>query len=124
MEIGRIPIIAPGTVTGATSVNNVQAVQTILPEYQTVTQAGTSESARLILREIPVRQNEEPAKQAADAASRALVTDREVRREIEIDRDTTALVFRAVDVSTGEVVRQYPEESRLKLSAYLHMLDR
>lgn len=124
MEIGRIPIIAPGTVTGVTSVNNVQAVQTILPEYQTVTQAGATESARLVLREIPVRQATEPAQQAADAAPRALVTDREVRREIEIDRDTTALVFRAVDVSTGEVVRQYPEESRLKLSAYLQMLDR
>lgn len=124
MEIGRIPIIAPGTVTGVASVNNVQAVQTILPEYQTVTQAGTSESTRLVLREIPVRQATEPAQQASDAAPRALVTDREVRREIEIDRDTTALVFRAVDVSTGEVVRQYPEESRLKLSAYLQMLDR
>lgn len=117
MDIGRSPIIAPGTVTGVISANNVHAEQTILPESQVVTQAASTERARLVLREIPVQQT-------ADAASRTQFIDRELRREIEIDRDTTALVFRAVDVSTGEVVRQYPEESRLKLSAYLQMLDR
>lgn len=128
MEIGRTPIIAPSTVANTTNGNNVQAVQTILPQDQAVPQAGRSESIPLTFREVPLKDNNDtkeplPAEQGT-AEQQNSETQRgvEVRKEIEVDRETSALVFRAIDVTTGDVVRQYPGESRLKLSAYIDRL--
>lgn len=122
MEIGRIPTIAPGTIANTSGGNTVQAVQTILPQYQTVTRAGQSESIPLTFREVSTKENDTAREQLrAERDARDQRND-EVRKEIEIDRDTSALIFRAIDVTTGDVVRQYPEEARLKLSAYIETI--
>jgi len=47
------------------------------------------------------------------------IREREIRREFEHDREIAALIFKSIDVSTGEIVKQYPEEARLNLRAYL-----
>jgi len=119
MEIGRIPAIAPGTLATPTNGSTVQAVQTILPEYQTVTQTGRSESAQLTFREVSAEETDAIREQLRLEREARELRNREVRREIEVDRDTSAPIFRAIDVTTGDVVRQYPEEARLRLSAYI-----
>ncbi|MEP3525876.1 MAG: flagellar protein FlaG [Hyphomicrobiales bacterium] len=128
MEIGRIPAIAPGATTNESVGNNARAVQTILPQYQTVPQTGRSESIPLTFREVPLANNannnaaKEPVRTTEDTAAQQqgeTLRDREIRKEIEVDRETSALIFRAIDITTGDVVRQYPEESRLNLSAYI-----
>lgn len=130
MEIGRTPNIAPGPVADVTSSNKGQQA-TQLPEYQTVTPAARSESPQLTFREVPIRPSGQGTRDAQNAPdqvdsteeqaqeSRLERREREVRREIEVDRDTSALVFRAIEVSTGDVVQQYPEEARLNLRAYI-----
>lgn len=120
MEIGRIPSIAPGTIATTVTSGKVQEVQTILPEYLTVPAAGRSESAGLTFREIPLQTPSLSEEELPREREVRETRNREVRREIEIDRDTSALVFRAIDISTGDVVSQYPEEARLRLSSYLN----
>lgn len=39
--------------------------------------------------------------------------------QINIDAETQALVYQMVDVASGVVVRQTPDETRLKLRAYI-----
>lgn len=130
MEIGRIPAIAPGAVANKASGNHVQAVQTILPQYQTVPQAGHSESIPLAFREVPLKKNnatKKPVSAEQDANEHQKnenLKGIEVRKEVEVDRETSALVFRAIDITTGDVVHQYPEESRLKLSAYIDKIQK
>ncbi len=122
MEIGRIPNIAPGPSATVNNGTSVPTVQTILPESQTVTSSARTEGANLTFREIPVQQNlpqENPAEEQRQERRQEEIRQREIRREFEVDRDTSALVFRAIDVESGDVLRQFPEESRLKLSAYL-----
>lgn len=50
---------------------------------------------------------------ALDAVMQRLV------RSTEVDAQTRAVVFRAVDERTGDVVSQFPSEQILKLRAYL-----
>ncbi len=60
--------------------------------------------------------------QPADRSPTAqgIVDDRlSSRREIVEDRDTNSMVYRVVDVATGEVASQTPSEARLKLRAYI-----
>ena len=79
----------------------------------------------LTFREVPVQQPQQDSQDlrgdtsiGSDAVENQN-REREIRREFEVDRETSALVFRSIDVSTGEVVQQYPEEARLNLRAYL-----
>ena len=124
MDIGRSPIIAPVPIVG-TNVNGRGTQATLLPQFQTVQRAGGSDSVSLTFREVQVQQPQAENKEtqsSASAGSDAVENqnrEREIRREFEVDRETSALVFRSVDVSTGEVVQQYPEEARLNLRAYL-----
>lgn len=124
MDIGRNPIIAPVPAVDNKVVGR-DAQATELPQFQTVQRAGQSESTTLTFREIIVRDKSgERAKQAEETEqaandARSELRARETRREFEVDRETSALIFRSIDVSTGEVVQQYPEEARLNLRAYL-----
>lgn len=43
--------------------------------------------------------------------------------DIQIDRAAAAIVYRVVDNRTGMVVRQYPDEARLRARAYYRQLD-
>ena len=124
MDIGRSPIIAPVASVG-TNVNGRGTQATLLPQFQTVQRAAGSDSVSLTFREVPVQQPQAKNDESQDSASIGSDAvenqnrEREVRREFEVDRETSALIFRSVDVSTGEVVQQYPEEARLNLRAYL-----
>ena len=124
MDIGRSPIIAP-VPSIDTNVSSRGAQATVLPQFQTVQRAASSESTTLTFREVPVREPtisaEERAEDTSDASAdaRSERVARETRSEFELDRETSALVFRSIDVSTGEVVQQYPEEARLNLRAYI-----
>lgn len=124
MDIGRSPIIAP-VPSIDTNVSSRGAQATVLPQFQTVQRAAGSDSASLTFREVKVRtpQKDNSGPQRETSVSSNVVEnqnrEREIRREIEVDRETSALIFRSIDVSTGEVVQQYPEEARLNLRAYL-----
>lgn len=124
MDIGRSPIIAPVSPVD-TNVNSRGTQATLLPQFQTVQQAAGSDSISLTFREVTVREAQEDNNDTQDKASISSLADeeqsraREIRREFEVDRETSALIFRSVDVTTGEVVQQYPEEARLNLRAYL-----
>ena len=124
MDIGRSPIIAP-VASVSTNVNSQGTQATLLPQFQTVQRTAGSDSVSLTFREVPVQQPQEDSQgsqREASVGSDAVENEnreREIRREFEVDRETSALIFRSVDVSTGEVVQQYPEEARLNLRAYL-----
>jgi hypothetical protein len=45
------------------------------------------------------------------------------RREVTDDPATGTMVFRLVDVATGDVTAQTPSEARLKLRAYIDQLS-
>ena len=124
MDIGRSPIIAPAASVDV-NVGSRGTQATILPQFRTVQRAAGSDSASLTFREVSIQQpqkdNNAPQGNAS-AGSDAVENqnrEREIRREFEVDRETSALIFRSIDVSTGEVVQQYPEEARLNLRAYL-----
>jgi len=124
MDIGRNPIIAPVSPVD-TNVDSRGTQATLLPQFQTVQQAAGLDSVSLTFREITVREPQKDKSESQDNAPISSATNenqsraREIRREFEVDRETSALIFRSVDVSTGEVVQQYPEEARLNLRAYL-----
>lgn len=124
MDIGRSPIVAPAP-TVDSNVTERSAQATELPQIQTVQQASSSDSVSLTFREVPVQQrqeqNDEPVGDDSISADAIEIEnrEREIRREFEVDRETSALIFRSIDASTGEVVQQYPEEARLNLRAYL-----
>lgn len=124
MDIGRSPIIAPAASVDV-NVGSRGTQATILPQFRTVQRAAGLDSASLTFREVAVQQlkeNDREAQTDASAGSDAVENqnrEREIRREFEVDRETSALIFRSIDVSTGEVVQQYPEEARLNLRAYL-----
>jgi hypothetical protein len=49
-------------------------------------------------------------------------TDR-LSRQVVIDRAAAEIVYRTVDSRSGLVVRQFPDEARLRTRAYLRALD-
>jgi hypothetical protein len=88
----------------------------------------------------PVRAEPAPAQQAvaselppeksvtappkARAADDQSADSRSARaREVVIDNETQQVIFRARNVQSGEVVWQVPEESLLRLRAYVRSLD-
>ena len=121
MNIGKIPIISPVS-SFDRDINYRDTQATVLQQFQTVQQAAALDSATLNFREITIQKREETQQDEKREASNSVANEnreREIRRELDRDRETSALVFKSIDVSTGEVVRQYPEEARLNLRAYL-----
>ena len=121
MEIGRRPAIPSGTAAKSGG-KTVSATQTTLPQYQTVNLAAQSESVPLSFREVPSEsdneENEPPRKQRKQRNAYGQLNDEHLE-EIQFDRNTSALIFRAIDAATGNIEDQYPEEARLKLNAYV-----
>ena len=121
MNIGKIPIISPVS-SFDRNINYRDTQATVLQQFQTVQQAAALDSATLNFREVTIQKREETQQDEKREASNSVANEnreREIRRELDRDRETSALVFKSIDVSTGEVVRQYPEEARLNLRAYL-----
>ena len=77
------------------------AVPTQLPPEKTVTAADTAQRA-----------NNDP-EQDSERLSHQIV----------IDRDANEVVYRVVDNRTALVVRQFPDEARLRARAYLRAQD-
>ena len=121
MDIGKIPIIPP-TPFVDTNIKDRENQATILQPNQTVQRAEELDSTSLAFREVTLQKLEETQQAEKLEAFDAGANDnpvRQIRREIERDRETSALIFKSIDVSTGVVVQQYPEEARLNLRAYL-----
>ncbi|MFD1333263.1 hypothetical protein ACFQ4O_14795 [Methylopila musalis] len=62
-----------------------------------------------------------PANASANATSRPAVVaplaDNE--RRVELDAETNSLIYRTVEIATGAVLSQTPDEARLRLRAYI-----
>jgi uncharacterized FlaG/YvyC family protein len=87
------------------------AVRTVLPTAATVTATDSSQAVRFD----PKRSN---ASAALDEAVRNAI-----ERHLVIDPQTNSLVLKITKESTGEVVRQIPDEVILRLRAYVRELD-
>ena len=121
MDIGKSPIIPPVSLVDS-NVNDRETQATILQQSQTVQHAEELDSATLAFREITVQKLEETQQVEKPQEFSSIANEnreRQIRHEFERDRETSALVFKSIDVSTGEVVNQYPQEARLNLRAYL-----
>lgn len=80
-----------------------EAARTDLPAAAAVTAADTGQAAR----------NDAAARQAAQPL---------VDREIVVDDAAREVIFRTIDVRTGTVVRQVPDQALLRLRAYTRAL--
>lgn len=56
--------------------------------------------------------------------ARALADPDSIDRKIKIDPATQQVIYEAVDKSSGEVVRQIPEETMLRLQVYARAMRR
>jgi uncharacterized FlaG/YvyC family protein len=109
METGSItkPVaVAPAAPRAETMVSS-GAVKTDLTPEAAVQQVGAAQAARFE----PSRGVE--ARAAVDAAVREMIS-----HNVIIDRKTREVVFQTVDERTGEVVRQIPDDTMLRLRAY------
>ncbi|PTW61784.1 FlaG protein [Breoghania corrubedonensis] len=97
----------------------------VIKPVSALAQAVTSQ-AQYAMRSAAANETELPAEQVVtpatesdgSARSRAEAErrdDRPLKRENYFDQETDTLIFRATDPSTGEVVRQIPEEALLRL---------
>ncbi|HYF55237.1 MAG TPA: flagellar protein FlaG [Salinarimonas sp.] len=115
METGSTKPVAPTTATPTPrgdSATSFKAVHTDLPAQASVQQVERVEAVRFE----PSDGLEERA--AVEAAIRAIL-----RRSTTIDEETGAVVTRAVDQESGEVVSQTPDAALLRLRAYLHEMQ-
>ena len=121
MDIGKSPIIPPVSFVDS-NVNDRETQATVLQQSQTVQRAEELDSTTLAFREITIQKLEETQQVEKPQEFNSTANEnreRQIRHEFERDRETSALVFKSIDVSTGEVVNQYPQEARLNLRAYL-----
>lgn len=108
MEIGQTPRIpahvGAGDASRASPVADTPPVRTELPPEKAPTAPDTARDV--------------PGERVPGAPDPTPTVD----RRIEVDAETQALVFRAVDEATGEVVRQVPDQALLRLRAYAREL--
>jgi uncharacterized FlaG/YvyC family protein len=89
------------TLVEPTPVGAKTAVQTDLPAHKTVTAADA----------------------AAEVHNNLQADSDRLSRQVIIDRAAAEVVYRVVDNRTSLVVRQYPDEARLRARAYLRAQD-
>jgi len=104
LTIRPIANVAAADVVRAAPAATAEAVRTQLTASQSVTAAAASEAPR-----------NDPQK---------LTGDPELAREVLIDPAAREVIYRVVDVGTGRIVRQVPEEALLRLRAYARALAR
>jgi flagellar protein FlaG len=63
----------------------------------------------------PAQESEAARPEAENPVSQSTSAPQDIKREEYRDTITDSLVFRAIDTETGEVVRQIPDESLLRL---------
>lgn len=121
MEIGSArPVLTGVTVPAQKAPAAIeQSVKTDLEAAAVVTEGkavapatGSEQKTRI--------EAESSNRDAANARRDRLRTiDRETRGEIERDPRTEDLIYRRIDVQSGDVVRQVPEESILRMRAMI-----
>jgi flagellar protein FlaG len=121
MDIGSVRPV----VTGVTApvprapAASEQTVRTEMPVRAVVSEAAKSDrQARTD--DAGVDSEPDAEKSRAAARRKQVPAEREVDREIELDTETKALVFRKIDVQSGDVVQQVPEEAMLRMRALIH----
>lgn len=117
MELGSIRPVFTGTIAPApkASVANEAAVRTELKGPAAV--VDPKKSAKVD--DKAQKSGEDSANRLAQAAQATEVEParRELERRFEIDPSTQALVFKKVDMASGDVVEQVPEEALLRMRA-------
>lgn len=94
--------------------NGTRAVATELPKTEAVRALPDATSVS-----VDVNRDKGREQAARDQMLRDFIQRRNV-----VDPRTREIIYRTVDTRTGDVVRQFPDETRLKLREYLnHMRD-
>ena len=117
MDIGGIRLApAAASLPAANRVepnaSGTRAVATELPRTEAVRAIGDSPAVRVDIQQDPSREQRQREEQL-----RSFIQNRNI-----IDPRTREIVFRSVDTRTGTVVRQFPDEIRLKLREYLNTM--
>jgi uncharacterized FlaG/YvyC family protein len=117
MDIGGIRLApAAASLPAANRVepnaSGTRAVATELPRTEAVRAIGDSSAVRVDIQQEPAREQRQ-----RDEKLRSFIQNRNI-----IDPRTREIVFRSVDTRTGTVVRQFPDEVRLKLREYLNTM--
>ena len=107
METGSITKPAATTAPTAPSPVSAGTVRTELPPEASVQAVTEADAVRF-----------EPSRGANERAALDAAVSAMIKRNIEIDPKTREVIFQSVDQRTGEVVRQLPEETMLKLRVY------
>jgi hypothetical protein len=115
MDIGGIRVApAAAIIPAANRVeptgSGARAVATELPRSEAVQAIGDASAVSIDL-------SKERAREQLDRERmlRSFIQNRNI-----IDPRSREVIFRTVDTRTGEVVRQFPDEARLKLREYLN----
>jgi flagellar protein FlaG len=101
---GLVPLASPPRADG---IANARPVRTELPDTETVQQVGEAEAVRF-----------EPSEGSETQAAIEAVIQRNIARRTEIDRQTRDVIFKTVDQDTGEIIRQIPDDTLLRLRAF------
>lgn len=104
----RLPPLQPASVTYRAPEQTPATTQTDIPAPQAV--SPPRESARQ-----PSLSSDRDREESRDRSRTEVESERKLKRESIRDDVTDTLVFRQVDESSGEVIRQIPEESILRL---------
>ncbi|WP_181707487.1 flagellar protein FlaG [Chthonobacter rhizosphaerae] len=126
MEIGSVKPAVSGLVapTPRAPAASETAVRTDLAGPKAVTDTPKGERTGYETRS----SNDERAArtEAAKSARDKIKSDaasREVEREVEYDRKSEEFVFKKIDVQSGDVVQQVPEEAVLRMRAAIQAWD-
>jgi uncharacterized FlaG/YvyC family protein len=117
MDIGGIRLApAAASLPAANRVepnaSGTRAVATELPRTEAVRAIGDSAAVRVDIQQDVAQQQRQREEQL-----RTFIRNRNV-----VDPRTREIVYRSVDTRTGDVVRQFPDEVRLKLREYLNTM--
>jgi uncharacterized FlaG/YvyC family protein len=78
---------------------------------------------KAVATELPASKSVTAADAGTSARNNSDVVKASLSNQVIIDREAASIVYRVVDDRTSLVVRQFPDESRLRLRAYLRAMD-
>lgn len=126
MDIGSIKPAAAGLVapTPRAPAASETAVRTDLAGPAAVTDTPKSERGGYESRSSSdERANRTESVRASRDRQKASAESREVEREVEYDKKSEEFVFKKIDVQSGDVVQQVPEEAVLRMRAAIQAWD-
>jgi flagellar protein FlaG len=116
MDIGSVRPALTGITTPVprAPAQSVQAVQTDLPARSAVTETGKSDNSN-----VGTSTSDDSTISHQRHMKKARDDERTLDDRVEMDSQTNTLIFQKVDVQSGDVVRQVPEESALRMHAMI-----